>query len=140
MLKSVIQEVARNLKLETPEPGARNEYTFVFDDLLEVNISSFKKDSLILDAPISEPLEDSPETEKLLKKLLQWNLPRLKEYQEVLTWDPDLDQIVLSREVLFSELSEKPILGQLEKFLNNLEFWKSAIVQKKSATISHLPQ
>lgn len=140
MLKNTIHEIAKGLKLPAPEAGENDEYTFIFDDVLEVDILSLKKDSLILAAPITDTLPSPPETEDFFKKILQWNFSRLKDYEEVLTWDPDSDSITLSKEIPFSELSEKPILGQLETFLNNLEFWKSAIAQKANSTISRLPQ
>lgn len=138
MFKNAIQDLAKALNLEAPEPEDNGIYSFVFDDALEVNILSLKKDSLILTAPVTNPLNNSPETEKLLKKLLQINFSRLKEYEETLTWDPDSAQIVLSKEIPFSTLSEKPLIGQLEQFLNNIEFWKSATDQT-STTSPHLP-
>lgn len=128
MFKNAIQDLAKALNLEVPEPGDNGAYSFFFDNSLEVSILSVKKDSLILVSPVSDPLDNSTETENLLKKLLLINFPRLKEYEETLTWDPDSAQIILTKEIPFSGLSEKPLFGQLEKFLDNLEFWKSATV------------
>lgn len=139
MFKNAIHDLAKALNLEVPEPGDNETYSFVFDNTLEVKILSLKKDSLILVAPVSDHLDDSPKTEKLLKKLLEINFSRLKDYEETLTWDPDSAQIILTKEISFSTLSEKPLLGQLEKFLDNLEFWKSASDQT-SPTSPHLPQ
>lgn len=140
MFKSTVQELAKALQIEVPAPTDNGTYTFSFDDnTLEVDILSLKNNSLILLSPVSDPLDNSPETEQLLKKLLQINFSRLKEYEEVLTWDPDSAQIILSQEIPFSTLSEKPLLRQLEQFLDNLEFWKSATAQQ-STTSSHFPQ
>lgn len=139
MFKNVVQELAKALQVEIPEAGNNGAYNFFFEDELEVSILSLKKDSLILVSPVTDPLDNSAETELLLKKLLQINFSRLKEYEETLTWDPDSAQIILSKEIPFSGLSEKPLLGQLEQFLDNLEFWKSATAQT-STTSPHLPQ
>lgn len=140
MLKDVINDIAKGLKIKAPEPDENGEYTFVFDDKLEVSIFSLKKNSLTLKAIVSDELADTPETENLLKKILQINFIRLKEYEEVLTWDPDFYAIILTKEIPFSNLSEKPILEHLEKFLNSLEFWQSTIAQKSSAAVTNLPQ
>lgn len=138
MFKNAIQDLAKALNLEVPEPEDSGAYRFIFDKVLEISILPLKKDSLILVAPVSDSLQNSPETEKLLKKLLQINFSRLKEYEETLTWDPDSSQIILTREIPFSTLSEKPLFGQLEKFLENLEFWKSATDQT-TTTSPHFP-
>lgn len=126
MFKTTIQELTKALKVNLPEPEANGEYHFTFDGSLKIAIlPTSKKDALVITAPITDSLNNSPETENLLKKLLQTNFSRLKEYEEVLTWDPDSAQIILSKEIPFSQLSEKPLFGQLEKFINNLEFWKN---------------
>lgn len=140
MLKNVINDIAKGLKIESPEPTESGEYIFVFDDLLEITLTSLKKDSLIISAFVSDELSNTPETENLFKKMLQLNFIRLKDYEEILTWDPDSYAIVLSKEIPFSDLSEKPILDHLEKFLNSLEFWQAAIAQKANASTSPLPQ
>jgi len=140
MLKDVINDIAKGLKIPPPEPNEDGEYVFVFDDLLEISLLSLKKNSLIISAAVSYELSNTPEMENLFKKILQLNFIRLKEYEEVLTWDPDSYAIVLFKEIPFSDLSEKPILDHLEKFLNSLEFWQGAIAQKANAPMSHLPQ
>lgn len=140
MLKNVIDDIAKGLKITAPEPDEDGEYTFFFDNDLEVSVLSLKKDSLTLTAIACDDFPDTPEMDDLFKKILQINFIRLKEYEEVLTWDPDSYAIILSKEIPFSDLSEKPILSHLENFLNSLEFWQSAIAQKPSNTISPLPQ
>lgn len=139
MLKNIVNEISKGLKLPIPEPGEDDEYTFTFDEVLEVDILSLGKNSFILSAYVSEALPFSPETENLLKNILQLNFSRLKEYEEVLTWDPDFGSILLFKEIPFFELSTKPILSQLETFLNNLEFWKNAITQPTTTSTSRLP-
>lgn len=140
MLKDVINDIAKGLKIEVPQPDDDGEYTLVFDDNLEVYLFSLKQNSLILTSVISEELPNTTETENFLKKILQINFIRLKDHEEVLTWDPDFSLIILSKEIPFSNLSEKPILEHLEKFLNSLEFWQSTISQGANSPITHLPQ
>ncbi len=140
MFKNTVQELAKALQVDVPTPTDNGAYAFSFDDnTLEVNILPLKNNALILLSPVSNPLNNSQETEQLFKKLLQINFSRLKDYEEILTWDPDSDQITLTQEIPFSTLSEKPLLGQLEQFLDNLEFWKSATAQQ-STTAHPLPQ
>lgn len=139
MLESVIQDIANSLEIVPPTSTDKGEYTFTFDDDIKVKVFPLNKDKLMMVAEVSAPLPDSPETEKLLKDALQWSLTRLKEHEETLTWDPDSHQMVLAKETPFSELSEKPISGQLEKFLNNVDYWKSALSNESKPNTSRLP-
>lgn len=140
MLQTIIQDLSKNLKIETPTSTNNNEFIFFFDNTLKITLTSNKKDSIIITSPIydlktinnnkNNKIENNAKTEKLLKELLEINFTRLKNQEETLTWDPDSDQIILFKEIPQSTLSEHPMLHQLEKFLNTLEFWKSIIAQK----------
>ena len=139
MLQSVIEDLAKALDIEVPQPTDKGEFLFTFDDDIDVKILSLKKDRLTLVSAVSPALPDSDDSKKLLQNALQWNLTRLKDHEETLTWEPESNQIILVKEPLFSELSAKPLIKQLETFLNNVDFWKTALSPKKEANASKFP-
>ena len=139
MLKDLIKQLADTLEIEPPNPNDNGEYSFTLDDSHTVEISSRNNDEVLLHTPIGDPLKESEDNKELLKNVLQWNLVRLKENHEILTWEPETNQLVLFKQIPTSDLSEKPISKQLEDFLNNLEFWNNAIKEGPNNAASRLP-
>lgn len=123
MLKTIADEISQHIKVTTPEPDERGHFVFSFNDGLEVTLQKLG-DSYVMSSPISTELKEGDDEQ--LPKMLQWQLARVKETDEVLSFDPDSKKLFLYKQLPPSKLSEKPVTQHLEDFLNNLEYWNSA--------------
>ena len=132
MLKKIVEDIAGRINTPVPNPDEQGYYTFNFNDGL--NVSVFQYDDTTV---FASPLNVSAEEKDQLVKLLQWQLARAKEYDEILSFDPAKQQFFLYKQLSPSKLSERSVLEHLEIFLNNLDYWKS--ISNPDSNISSAP-
>lgn len=136
MLKTVAQEISQHLKIDTPSPNERGHYPFSFNNNLNVSILSQDPD-IILASPIDTNIDS--DSEPKVANTLKWHLARIKDHDDILSFDPDTNQLFLFKQLPPSKLAEKPIHQHLEDFLNNLEYWNSAAQNDASPPSGMLP-
>lgn len=133
MLEKLIETITSTLHQEFPKPTKKDHYVLNFKDDISVEIfSNSNKEEVTLASRIGHALEESPEKKQILKKLIEFNSARLREHEEVLSWDPQLHALVLFKSITLSDLSEKNALAQMENFLNQVDFWNKAFEEAKN--------
>lgn len=134
-LPDIAKEIADHYKIETPLHNDEGNFPFTFNENLTLELFSIDKENVGILAKLGDPKELSQDPQNFLKNVLQWNFARQQEQQEILTWDPKQNQIILFLRIPIITLSTKSIIENIEQFLSTLDFWVTTINQDPSSSI-----
>lgn len=139
MLEELIQQITRALQINVSASTKKGEFILTFKRGIQITLIPTNKNEITMLGYVGKPFTPSPNNEKKLKDILHWNLARLKAHPETLSWEPEKNQLILFKKITAFELSETPILKQLEAFLNSLEYWNKAVEENPTQKLSRFP-
>jgi hypothetical protein len=122
-LRDLIGVFSERMGLGSLDPDKDGAYTVVFDDRLSVRCLPAGKDEIILSGAIGEIPEDERKAEEHLKKVLKFNLSRMKIQKEVLAFVPETRELICYLKARMNELTGDDFMELMENFLNTFEFW-----------------
>ncbi len=123
-LAQFVNCVCRYLEIPslTPAPST-NLYSVVIDQKWDLTFYLRQK-FIYISGKLGDPVfKKDGKDNSLLQKLLQFNLKRLAETDEILSFDEKSNQLILRKAINTSELSEHNAIEYFEDFLNTLEIW-----------------
>ena len=123
LLEKILNELQSQFSISLPPKDDSGSVSLPFDSNIAVHISEPKDDILLIKSTISKSWSDSEKDELLLKQILNISFARIHQEDEILTWDPDANQLILFSHISNPMLLDKPFPQRLESFLNNLAFF-----------------
>ena len=123
-LAQFVNCVCRHLEMPslTPAPST-NVYSLIIDQKWDVSFY-LKQKYIYISGKLGGVLyKKEAKDNNLIQKLLQFNLTRLQESDEILSFDEKTHQLILRKALNASEISEHNVSEYFEDFLNTLEIW-----------------
>lgn len=124
-LESLLQQFAAHWGVDRLHADPQNRYRLVLDGSLHIHL--FQNGPFIyLESAIGSLPDDSAQSEKQLEQLLTQSLAGLERHEETLCLDPDRPELMLFRRLPARALMLEDLEQALEKFANQLEFWRQS--------------
>lgn len=124
--QQLIAAVAERLGLGTLAPDDGGAYEVVFDGELDLQFVPLEGSLLLIRSRLSSLPPDPAQQAPVLRKLLNWNLAKLREQRELLTIDRTNREVWLYRLVRSDKTDQAALCSLLEEFLNSLEWWRTS--------------
>lgn len=121
-LEKLLGQFAARWGLGESKPDAQNRYFFVLDGSLRISLFQMGRHIYLEGRPGALP-EDVRQAGEQLCEVLRKNLAGLETHEEVLSLDPEVDDLVLFRCLPAQALSLVDLEKAIEAFANRLEFW-----------------
>ena len=121
-LDLLLARFAEHRGLARPRADAGGRYYMLLDGDLEVAVLQ-GGDRIYLEGRLEPVPADRRKAEELLGHHLRLHLARLREKHEVLSLEPEGDDLVLFRQLPAHALTLREFERALEDFANGLEFW-----------------
>ena len=121
-LQQLLSQFAKRYQFATPQLGGDGRCALLLDGDLEVMVLQ-GGNRIYLEAQVLTLPTDQRQVEELLVQCLHLHLTRLQDKQEVLSVDPEGNDLVLFRPLPALGLTLVDFEQALESFVNSLEFW-----------------
>ncbi len=128
--EEAINILSEFLLLENWEKDEEGSYVFVIDNQLEIRLSSLDKDYIVFQGLIGDPIPPNNSAEERLKLILQWNFARIEDNNDILSIDNGTRKIAVVRKLALKNLELTSLLDNIESFIQNVDFWFTAIEKK----------
>ena len=125
-LDTIMTQFAERHDLKQLQADGGGRYFILLDGDLEIALLQ-GGDRIYLEGRLEQVPSDERKAEELLSQYLRLNLAQLQDKQEVLSLEPDSDELVLFRQLPARALSIAEFEKALEEFANGLEYWTSGV-------------
>ncbi len=116
------------LELPPESPDEKGEYSLLFDGEITVNFLPKSKHELVVYSEVTQLLTYNENSiASLLEDALKLSLARAKTQRESLALDENKNTLILYMCVDTSTTGHEAFQVIIEKFVNNVEFWKNRI-------------
>lgn len=136
-LAQFVNCICRYLEIPALSPApSTNSYSLVIDQKWDITFY-LKQKFIYISGKLGEPVfRKETKDNTLLQRLLQFNLKRLADSDEMLSFDEKMNQLVLRKVLNTSALSEQNAAEYFEDFLNTLEIWHKLFFSPGSSVLS----
>jgi hypothetical protein len=133
MLRKAVELICRKTRWKVPAPSAEGVYAFSLENDLGFQAFSLDGRHLFLETTLFAPAPGSTPDAERAASLLKINAARAGKQKSVLALAEKTGALVLFQKIPLKDAPDELILGSLENFLNDAEFWQTQISAGASA-------
>jgi len=130
-LESMLASFAARRRIRMPDQGPDGILRLLVDGALSVGFSADQPNRFVVFGDVGPVPPDSADGRALLHRLLRLELATLNASDEVLSIDPERNQLVLWAAYADDGLTDEVFDRLLAQFLNALEFWRAQAEEEK---------
>lgn len=129
-LEQIMQQVAEPLGAAQLSPDERGRYLLRFDDQLDIEVCSWDRSTLLLQAVIGHAPEEDWAAQSYLESVLTRSVMQLHQGAEVVCLNPTAEALLLQRTIQTTSLTADRFLASLEQFINRTEEWTNFLANE----------